>query len=1090
MADGIIRLLFGHDGSSPPEWLMLALAGGSRSRPCCRICGSYGHRRQNCHAVRSLGGIVKSGLRVGERERGRGDGEGWQSYGSPSRGGGQNRGSPHWRPDRGGRGRGSPGRGGSYNNSSPRGGYNYNTSRGGYSGHGGPSTSGQGSSIQASEMASLARSCSEDVKKEDDALVKRLLAFGTSRWTFPIRNEYNATTGTTAYVTTNYYELTIGGGTKIARFTFEIIGPNRSKDMIDSFIATQFPGHIHYLCPDYGGYLYAPVDWTPGKEKFEYTGSHRLSGHAFILSHRMILNIGGYRNYVAATTALTAGSLPLSHEKTENSVIPVEFQAVLMALNAILIRNPRVTNPGLIHEKGNTLYNSQGGTDLPRNPCDIDGLDVGGGGCIVLGLHASARPGSQRCLVNASKVTNVYYKVGPLKNMINLRQDNNLSVNLSNRRFTDKEERGINRFLAGVLMRVDLPDGSSQYRIFKRLHDRSAEGTVWETQRGVNVTVSAYSRQQDKPLSLPRIQLLSFKPKRGSTDRCEFPLEWCTVAQGQKFRFRLKASGSQAMIKMACVPPIEYMQKLEQEFSTVFKRAESNPTLSHFGLEIGKDLLKVQARTLPMPRVSLGGQRMAEITPDQGSWRCNTFLRAADLWPYIVLEIRENHRARENSVVNGVSPDCEGTLDSLFRRCGQYGMKVETAKELAALTLYLNDEAPDRGIIKVFEEQVATAKRNLPKDSSLLVFCYLHRTDSKYYNAIKLAGDVLVGVLTICMDGIKIGRMNQQSQTGYFNTLALKVNLKCGGTNHSTAGDPTLRRIFPGIGDNSVMLFGADVSHSGRRDLPSIAAIVSSYESSHSRLLSDIRFQTNKEMIEGMKAVVLLHIKRFYQTHQHLPKFIVMFRDGVSESQYREVLDKEVDAIDSAIDDAVVAIKTKFGTEGVEKPKLTVLVVGKRHHTRFFPPNPRDDRDKTAPGLVVDRAVTAVYEKDFFLQAHCAIRGTPRPAHYFVIRDDMKLSDPDIQSLVFVWSFSFGRSFRSVSYAPPAYCADLACGRARAWIQRHVDDIKSGGGPGSGSGGSSGGSTDITTMAEDNLRAISAACSGLHSDLRNQMWYI
>ena len=51
-------------------------------------------------------------------------------------------------------------------------------------------------------------------------------------------------------------------------------------------------------------------------------------------------------------------------------------------------------------------------------------------------------------------------------------------------------------------------------------------------------------------------------------------------------------------------------------------------------------------------------------------------------------------------------------------------------------------------------------------------------------------------------------------------------------------------------------------------------------------------------------------------------------------------------------------------------PKLTIVICGKRHHTRFYPVE-ADNADKNGnprPGTVVDRGITAVYEFDFFLQ--------------------------------------------------------------------------------------------------------------------------
>ena len=63
----------------------------------------------------------------------------------------------------------------------------------------------------------------------------------------------------------------------------------------------------------------------------------------------------------------------------------------------------------------------------------------------------------------------------------------------------------------------------------------------------------------------------------------------------------------------------------------------------------------------------------------------------------------------------------------------------------------------------------------------------------------------------------------------------------------------------------------------------------------------------------------------------------------------------------------------RYGTpQRPYNPKLTIVICGKRHHTRFFPMEPAhaasDGNPK--PGTVVDRGATAVYEYDFYLQAH------------------------------------------------------------------------------------------------------------------------
>lgn len=71
-------------------------------------------------------------------------------------------------------------------------------------------------------------------------------------------------------------------------------------------------------------------------------------------------------------------------------------------------------------------------------------------------------------------------------------------------------------------------------------------------------------------------------------------------------------------------------------------------------------------------------------------------------------------------------------------------------------------------------------------------------------------------------------------------------------------------------------------------------------------------------------------------------------------------------------------------------PKITVIVVGKRHHVRFFPLSLAEaDRSGNCPaGTVVDRDIAHPTEFDFYLQSHAGILGTSRPSHYNVLLDE------------------------------------------------------------------------------------------------------
>lgn len=118
------------------------------------------------------------------------------------------------------------------------------------------------------------------------------------------------------------------------------------------------------------------------------------------------------------------------------------------------------------------------------------------------------------------------------------------------------------------------------------------------------------------------------------------------------------------------------------------------------------------------------------------------------------------------------------------------------------------------------------------------------------------------------------------------------------------------------------------------------------------------------------------------------------------------------------------------------RPRLSIVICGKRHHTRFYPieTGDADQLGNPRPGTVVDQGVTGVYSFDFFLQAHGGLQGTTRPTHYYVVHDEIGFSADELQKLTNDISYMFARATKAVSLVSPAYYADLACERGRCYI--------------------------------------------------------
>ncbi|CAB4481027.1 unnamed protein product [Rhizophagus irregularis] len=200
-----------------------------------------------------------------------------------------------------------------------------------------------------------------------------------------------------------------------------------------------------------------------------------------------------------------------------------------------------------------------------------------------------------------------------------------------------------------------------------------------------------------------------------------------------------------------------------------------------------------------------------------------------------------------------------------------------------------------------------------------------------------------------------------------------------------------LDRDPPICEDDPTILMGADVTHptaTADDESPSYAALCGSMNVKASRYAASLRVQTG---------------------------------DGVSESQFMEVLECELTAIRAAC----------RSLEASYKPNITFVVVQKRHHTRLFPIHGGDRTGNCIPGTVVDMDITHPFEFDFYLLSHAGLLGTSRPAHYRVLYDENGFDANRLQMLSYNLCYVYARCTRAVSLVPPVYYAHLAAARAK-----------------------------------------------------------
>lgn len=152
-------------------------------------------------------------------------------------------------------------------------------------------------------------------------------------------------------------------------------------------------------------------------------------------------------------------------------------------------------------------------------------------------------------------------------------------------------------------------------------------------------------------------------------------------------------------------------------------------------------------------------------------------------------------------------------------------------------------------------------------------------------------------------------------------------------------------------------------------------------------------------MVLHFEEAVVKLLKAWYNEHnKRFPRNILYYRDGVSHSQYDELERIELSCFPTAFQ----KVAEVFGTHCPDI-KVTTIIVTKRHSTRFFPTSPQRAMPRNGncyPGALVDNAVTSPYFSDFYLQTQNAIKGTARPCHYFILRNEIGLTVQQLQDFV------------------------------------------------------------------------------------------
>lgn len=652
-----------------------------------------------------------------------------------------------------------------------------------------------------------------------------------------------------------------------------------------------------------------------------------------------------------------------------------EEKEILQGLQSLLTINANRNTDLLSAGRSSKFY--------PKN----DGcFDLGGGVIAIKGYYASVHTATSRLLVNANVCTSAFYD--PI----------NLWTLMTAHGKTDR--RSLEVFVKGLRVEIRYLKGddgellTKERSIFGFSHrpEQPVEhGTANDISFGVQnkdgqrqiLTIAEWFLGQYKhaaKLDVPIVNL-------GNKERPVWtPAELCYVLPGQAYRKKLSPEQTNEMTKCGAVGPANNARRIVGMVPKILGVTPAPGNLEAYGLKLDPKMVTVPGFVLNAPRISLSAG-IGSLTPvdvRRGRWNMagKRFSVAADVksWSYLILE---NQNSPHNDPIKKIDKNILEEFRTTVQSCGISGIKdAEPVNGQFKVTLgpRESEKANDEILRKVFEE--------IAEKSTKMLLVFLPSNDAYIYSRIKRWGDLEYGISTVCClaSELRIGTPeSSRHRVQFFANLAMKINLKFGGANQILVGTTAGSLL-----SQETMFVGIDVTHPSPGslvDAPSIAGVVANIDKQFAQWPASISLQdtAKREMVQGLKKMLQERLRTYSRHNQgRLPDNIIIYRDGVSDSQYSAVLQEELPQLQDACRELYPANKTQ--------PRMAIIVVGKRHHTRFFPIQERDSDKLGNPvnGTLVDRAVTSHRGWDFFLQAHTCIQGTARPAHYVVIYNQFK----------------------------------------------------------------------------------------------------